>query len=371
MRFIRAALVAAALCTGPLAAQASPPAPGRSARDWLSANKGSPDFAPRLLKAAAEEDDLGKAILLIADYLPSLKSGADRVAAARLAASYAEAVGLAREAADWYGKALAEPSGAADRLLVYRYAVCELKAGEAALAFAASERVAKDPAADPRVARKARLLTVWALAALGRREDAVALARSALSEGPGAELAPAFAYAAAYLDEGPPSAEPPSGGGADHPDAILLAARTGSGSKRTGVSALDEPVLYLSGIGSDGTALPSPAPAASSGARDGGVARDGGDAPSPPPASPDRPAVSENPTPRVAGFRQAGAFSVRANADAMAVRLEAAGFKAEIKERASAAGGKLYFVVVPFGDDGKPSTVDLKKAGFVTVPYPY
>jgi len=365
VRFIRAALVAAALSAGPLAAQAAPSAPGQSARAWLSANKGSPDFAPRLLKAAAEEDDIGKAILLIADYLPSLKSSVDRVAAASLAAAYAEAAGLAREAADWYGKALAAPSGAADRLLVYRYAVCELKAGEAALAYAASERVAEDPAADPRVARKARLLSVWALAALGKRDEAVALARSALSEGPGADLAPSFAYAAAYLEEGPPSGAAASAGGSDHPDALLLAARAGSGAKRTGVSALDEPVLYLSGIGSDGKAPPSPAPAASPGVQGGGTGL------SPPLESPPRDAASEPPARGIAGFRQAGAFSVKANADAMAGRLEKAGFRAEIRERASAAGGKLYFVVVPFWDDGKPSTADLKKAGFVTVPYPY
>jgi cell division septation protein DedD len=70
-----------------------------------------------------------------------------------------------------------------------------------------------------------------------------------------------------------------------------------------------------------------------------------------------------------AGYHQAGVFSKKANADALIARLKQSGFGALQREAKNANGDIRYYVIVPFDGTDKPSYVDLKEAGFETVPF--
>jgi hypothetical protein len=327
-----------------------------SARSWLAANPSSIEFPDRFFAALAAEEDMGRALVLAGDFYPSLKSAKDRARAARKAGGWAETSGLPLDAAIWYERALTETPGEADHELELRAAVCRLKAGDADEAFALAERAGAS--ADGVCAAKARILSVWALAALGRREEAIGRARALASQALPAPVAPSAVYALAYLS-GESAKAVPSGG--DHPDAILLAALRGDGSQaRYGVKVLDEPVLYLSGILGE-TAIPESE----------------AESPSPEPKASQTPAATGKPAAiaplplKIAGYHQAGAFAAEENAKALEKRLSGAGFDAETRVRKSASGKTRYFVIVPYGEDGEPGYEALRKAGFETVPYPY
>jgi hypothetical protein len=373
------ALAGAAFAQGPGPKGGNTP---EAARAWLAANASSRDFPARFFAALAEEDDVGRAFILIDDFSGSLTSAEDRARAYRIAGGWAEAYGFPLDAAQWYEKALAELPGAPDPALELRTAVCRLKAGDAEEAFARSERVAGN-SVEP-IATRAKILSVWALAALGRRDDAVGRARILASSSLPPEAAPSAAYALAYLsgERGEDVVV------ADHPDALLLAALCGDGTgARSGVKALDEPVLFLSGILGDG-ALPEKSPGSEAASP----------APGPRSPAPPEPAGSpvatvitglsvaaapspqagkgsvDGPSPlrsKIAGYHQAGAFAAEENAEALEARIAGAGFGAETRMRRSASGKLRYFVIVPYGEDGEPSYEALRKAGFETVPFPY
>jgi tetratricopeptide (TPR) repeat protein len=331
-----------------------------AARSWLAANPSSPEFPDRFFAALAAEEDMGRALMLAADFYSTLKSAKDRALAARKAGGWAEASGLPLAAALWYERALTALPDAPDHALELRAAVCRLKAGDADEAFALAERAAEN--ADGASAARARILSVWALAALGRREEALGRGRILASQALPAEAAPSAAYALAYLSGD--SAKVLTAGG-DHPDALLLAALRGDGSSaRNGVKALDEPVLYLSGILGEGAFPERP---------------QANENPSPPPeprASPISAAASGSAIMsslplKIAGYHQAGAFAAKENAEALEKRIDGAGFSAETRVRRSASGKTRYFVIVPYGEDGEPGYEALRKAGFETIPYPY
>jgi tetratricopeptide (TPR) repeat protein len=351
------------------------------------ANRGSAEFPARFFSALDAEADAGRALLLVEDFSASLTIPAHKARAFSAAGRLCELSGRTAEAAAWYDKALAADPSGYDAAVDFRAALCRLKAGEAAIALARAEAIARKPDAGY-AAQSARLLSVWALAALGRREES--LGRAAISmraQDLHESLKHAYAYAYAYLSGGPPSQAPvPAAPTSDNPDAILFAALGGGAG--VPLAPLFEPVFYLSGILSPS----SPPDMAQAEEGKGAVSGSSPEAGIPPsPRSSPANSATPNPSPGSVSsaaskgstaspgvgpspaaprsYLQVGVFEVQQNAVNLADALAKAGFPSEIRQGLSRSGAKRYYVIVPQDAQGMPGYMELKEAGFESVPF--
>jgi hypothetical protein len=379
---LKAALIPAialsALMAGP-GAQAEGAKSG--GREWLAANRKSPEFGQRLLEAAGAEPSVEASLQLIAEHYPWIEAGEARKRAAALAAECRELSG-AQDASSWYEKAALAVPGETDPGYMLRAAYCRIARGEYEEAAkdleAAGGRAVRPPGslsaqALSLIQAKASLAGLWLSLARGQAGGLEEKAVSLMGQAANAPLRASFLF---FL--------------------CALEARTVSGGPNLSRSIYENslvsefpgsPEAALVGSLSDGTA-PGSAPVAlspepfwlfsgflieRSRAPEANAAKQ---APTPVPESPastaTAAAATATPGPAAAAGSirsfQIGSFSQKANADSLKASLSAKGFSAAMSEKTNAGGKRFYVVSVSAGSDPQLTDLRLKEAGYEALP---
>jgi hypothetical protein len=348
-------------------------------REWLAANRKSPEFGQRLLETARAEPSVEASLQLLAEQYPWIQANDVKKRAAALAAEYGELSG-APDSSSWYEKAALAVPGETDPGYMLRAAYCRMARGE-------YEEAAKDldlasgqgglpPGSLSAQARsliqaKASLAGLWLSLAMGRAGGLEEKAVSLMGQAANAPLRASFLF---FL--------------------CALEARTVSGGPNLSRSIYENslisefpgsPEAALVGSLSDGSALGSASVALSPdpfwlfsgllierpGAPDSNAVKQSPTA-APVPTAAASAASTATPSPAapagaIRSF-QIGSFSQKANADSLKASLSAKGFTAAMNEKTNASGKRFYVVSVSAGSDPRQTDLRLKEAGYEALP---